>query len=39
MEEEQRSYYYMRKYYDRDIQQLEEWKKNGVTKEEAKKKN
>lgn len=37
MEEEQRSYYYMRKYYDRDIEQLEEWKKAGVTKEEAKK--
>lgn len=36
MAEEQRNYYLMRKRYDEYMRELEEWKKEGVTKEEAK---
>ena len=36
MAEEQRNYYLMRKHYDEYMRELEEWKKEGVTKEEAK---
>lgn len=36
MAEEQRNYYLMRKHYDEYMRDLEEWKNEGVTKEEAK---
>lgn len=36
MAEEQRNYYLMRKHYDEYMRELEEWKNEGVTKEEAK---
>ena len=36
MAEEQRNYYLMRKHYDEYMRELEDWKKEGVTKEEAK---